>query len=108
MMKKVLMLMATFFCYKQDGDKLRERNIKSCTCCYLDDLININDIDFENIISDEKLYENTCVYYLCLLQNTYSVKPLRAIFHKIIEYIKDYDESKYLALISSSKKDKVC
>ena len=39
-----------------------------------------------------------------LLQFTYNVKCLYVIFDKINEYIKDYDESIYLVLISSSKK----
>ena len=31
-------------------------------CCYLDDIIKIEDFDCNNILIDEKLYKNSLVY----------------------------------------------
>ena len=31
-------------------DKLKEINVKNCTCYYFDDIIKIEDFDFDNIL----------------------------------------------------------
>ena len=31
-------------------------------CCYFNDIIEIEDFDFDNILKDEKSYENILVY----------------------------------------------
>ena len=36
--------------------KLKEIDIKNCTCHYFDDIINNSDVDLDNILLDEKLY----------------------------------------------------
>ena len=33
---------------------LEETNIKTCTCYYFGDIININDLDLNSILRDEK------------------------------------------------------
>ena len=33
---------------------LKEINIKNCTCYYFNDIIKIEDFDFDNILLDEK------------------------------------------------------
>ena len=38
-------------------DELKEIDIKNLTCCYFDDMINAININFNDILSDEKLYE---------------------------------------------------
>ena len=53
-----------------------ERNIKSCTCCYLEDLININDVDLESIITNEKPCDNI---FCCNLHTMSSVYMLSLI-----------------------------
>ena len=45
----------------------KEISIKNCTCYYFDDIIKFEDFDIENILTDEKLYENILVY------NTYKI-----------------------------------
>lgn len=40
------------FCYRKDSDKFRE------IYHYLAELININDLDVQIIVLDEKLYED--------------------------------------------------
>ena len=41
---------------------LKEINIKNLTCYYFDDMIKIEDFDFDYISLDEKSYENILVY----------------------------------------------
>ena len=36
------------------NDELKEIDIKNCTCFYFNDIINIEDFDFNNILIDEK------------------------------------------------------
>ena len=33
----------------ESDDKLKEINIKNCTCYYFDDIVKIEDFDFDNI-----------------------------------------------------------
>ena len=43
-------------------NKFKEIDIKNRSCYYLDDIININDLDLYNILKDEKSYENISIY----------------------------------------------
>ena len=36
------------------NDKLKEIGIKNCTCYYFDDIMRVIDIDFNNILLQEK------------------------------------------------------
>ena len=38
-------------------DELKEIDMKNCSCYYFDDIINGIDINFSDILLDEKLYE---------------------------------------------------
>ena len=40
------------------NDKLKEINIKNCTCYYFDDIIKFEDLDLNNILIDEKPYKS--------------------------------------------------
>ena len=42
--------------------ELKRSYIKNRTCYYSDDIIKIEDFDFDNILIDEKSYENVFVY----------------------------------------------
>ena len=42
----------------ESNNDLKEINIKNCTCCYFDNRINIDDLDFDKILLDEKTHEN--------------------------------------------------
>ena len=46
----------------ESNDKLKEIDIKNRTCDYFEDITKIEDFDFENILIDEKSYENILVY----------------------------------------------
>ena len=37
-----------------ESDELKEIDVKNRKCCYLDDLISIEDFDFDNTLIDEK------------------------------------------------------
>ena len=43
-------------------DELKEIDIKNCTYYYFDDIIKIEDFDFDNILLDEKSYKNILIY----------------------------------------------
>ena len=43
-------------------NELKEIHIKSCACYCFDDVIDGTDINFSDILLDEKLYENISVY----------------------------------------------
>ena len=42
--------------------KLKEISIKNLKRCYFDDIIKTEDLDLDNVLIDEKLYENIFVY----------------------------------------------
>ena len=42
--------------------ELKENNIKNCACYYFDDIVNGTDINFNDILLDEKLNENISIY----------------------------------------------
>ena len=43
------------------NDELKEIDIKNPTCNYFDDIIKIEDFNLDNILIDEKSYENVLV-----------------------------------------------
>ena len=45
----------------ESKDKLKEIDIKNCACYYFDDIIKVININFGDILFDEKLYENISV-----------------------------------------------
>ena len=70
----------------ESNDKLKEIHINNCTCYYFDDIIKIEDFDPDNILIDEKSYEEilACnVSYKSLI----AAKPLRIRFDEIDIYI---------------------
>ena len=44
------------------NDELKETDTKNRTLCYFDDIIKTEDFNFDNILIDEKSYENILVY----------------------------------------------
>ena len=83
-------------------DKLKEINIKNCTCYYFNDINKFGDFDVDNILIDEKIYENTLLYnvsYKALMGAT----PLRIAFNQIDVFIRIYDRTGYLALFEGKK-----
>ena len=72
--------------------KLKEINIKNCTCYYFEDIIRFwdKDIEFSDTLLDEKSYEtsdNILIYDISNKTST-SAKPLHIRFGKIDGSIK--------------------
>ena len=40
------------------NNKTKEIDVKNCICCYFDDIININNLDLDKLLLNEKAYEN--------------------------------------------------
>ena len=84
------------------NDKLKEINIKNCTRYYFNDINKFGDFDVDNILIDEKIYENTLLYnvsYEALMGAT----PLRIEFNQIDVFIRIYDRTGYLVLFEGKK-----
>ena len=47
-------------------NSVKQIDIKTRLCYYFDDIININDLDLDNILINEKLYENILIYDMIL------------------------------------------
>ena len=61
--------------YKMESNnKLREIDIKNCTCFYFDEIIKIEDLDFNNILRNKKSRKNILGYDVS--------KSLRIMFYK--------------------------
>ena len=70
--------------------ELRKIGIKSCTYQYFVDIIKIKDADFDNILIDEKSYENVLVYNI-LCKTLIGAKQLCISFYKVHGFIRAYD-----------------
>ena len=68
------------------------------------DIIKIEDFDPENILIDEKSYENIFVYIISY-KTLIDVKPLRIRFDKINGFIRVYDGTRYL--LTAGKLDSI-
>ena len=59
----------------------KEIDIKNCTCYYFDDIIKIEDFNFDNILINEK-YENILGYDISY-KTLIGTNPLRIRFDRI-------------------------
>ena len=81
----------------ESKDKLKETDIKNCTCFYFDDILRVIDIDFiifYQMKNQIKSFENilACDFsYKAFM----SKKPVRIRFDKIDKYIKIYAGIRY-------------
>ena len=87
----------------ENNNKLKEIDIKKCTCHYFDDIINVNGVDIVNILLDKKSLENFSIYDGAY-KTPNGTKPFRIIFDKVEECIRKYDSTKYLALFHFNEK----
>ena len=74
----------------ESNDQLREVNIKNCTFYSFDDIIRIKDFDINNILIDEKPFENILAYNISY-KSLIDCKPLRVRFNKINGFIRVYN-----------------
>ena len=47
---------------KMENNKFENSRIKKFICYYFNDMIKFEDLDFDNILIDEKSYENILIY----------------------------------------------
>ena len=85
---------------------MKRIDTKNSACYYFEDIIKIEDFDFENILLDEKLYENTLVYNFSY-NNLTGAKPLRIRIDKVNGFIRIYDVTRYLVLFGLEKYDAI-
>ena len=69
-----------------NNDKLKKIDIKNHTCYYFGGIIKIEDFNLDNILIDEKSFENILVF-------------------NISQKIRVYDGARYLTLFGSEKYD---
>ena len=84
-----------------ENDELKKKAfIKSRTCYYFDDIIELEDFNLDNTLIEEKSNENILIYdiwYKTLIGS----KPLRIRFNKIDWIIRIYDGTRYLTLFGT-------
>ena len=96
----------------ESKEELKEIDIKSRTCHSFVNIIKDRDINFNEILLDEKLYkkeyENTLTYDISYKTAT-GGKPLRFRFDKIDRFIRNHgDEIRHLVLFDCGLFDKIC
>ena len=88
------------------NDKLKEIEIINRTCYYFVDLIKIKYFNSDNILMNEKSYENILVYDISY-KTLIGAKLLRIRFEKINGFIRVYDQTRYLVLFGPEKYDTI-
>ena len=72
------------------NNELKEFNIKNGTYYYFDDIMKIEDFDFDNILIDEKSYKNILVYNISH-KILFVSKPFSIRFDEADEFIRVHD-----------------
>lgn len=91
---------------KERNNEFLKYDIKNHTYYYFADIVIVNIanyVELGNVLLDEKSYENILIYDAAN-RTLYDAKFL-CIFEKVEENIRKYDETKYLALFHSDKKN---
>ena len=88
----------------ESNDELKEIDIKNCY--YFDDIIKIEDFDFNNLLLDEKSYRSILIYDI-LYKTLIGANPLLIRFDKVDRFIRNYDRTRYLVLFGSEKYDAI-
>ena len=88
----------------KSNDKLKKVSTKNHRCYYSYDIIKFEDFDIDDILIDEKSYENILVYSISL-KNLMGAKHLRIRFNKIDGFFKVHGETRYLILLGDEKYD---
>ena len=74
----------------ESNSESKQINIKNSACYYFDDIMRVADIDFYQILLEEKANENILIYGISY-KIFIGAKPLRIRFDEIDVYIKIYD-----------------
>ena len=81
-------------------NEFKRIDIKNGTCYYFDDIIRVEDTDFDNILLEKKSFENILIYDISY-KAFMGVKPLSIRFDEVYGVIKIYDGTRYLQLFGS-------
>ena len=81
-------------------NEFKRIDIKNRTCYYFDDIIRVEDTDFDNILLEKKSFENILIYDISY-KAFMGVKPLSIRFDEVYGVIKIYDGTRYLQLFGS-------
>ena len=90
----------------ESQNKWEEIDVKNCTCVYFDDIIQIEDFNFYNILINERSYKNILVYNISY-KTSIGSKPLRIRFDKVNEFFRISDVTRYLILFGPEKYDAI-
>ena len=83
----------------EKNNKTKEIDVKNCICCYFDDIININNLDLDKLLLNEKAYENIlwcCIFddrVRCLILLKINISDIYSHKYMIIKIILE-DDSK--------------
>ena len=88
-----------------ENNGFKKHRIKNRTC-YFDDIIKLEDFDFNNILIDEKSHENILTYKISY-KTLIGPKPLRIRLDKIDGFIKISNGTRYLVLLGPEKHDAI-
>ena len=81
----------------ETNDELKNNDFKYLICNCFDDIIKIEDVDFDNILIEENSYEIVLVYNI-FYKNLIGAKPFPIRLDKLHGFIRVYDETRYLVL----------
>ena len=84
----------------ESDDKLKEIDIKNWTCYFLDSITKFGDFYPNNVLIDEKSYENILVYNILYITLN-GAKPLRISFNKLEGFLKIYDGTRNSVLFGT-------
>ena len=77
---------------------------KSHICSYVDNIIKIEEFNFDHILLDKKSYGNILIYGISY-KTLVGAKPLYIRFDKLDEFVRVYDGTRYLVLFGGKKYD---
>ena len=78
---------------KTDNNEFKNVRIENLLFYYFDDIIKFENFGFDNILTDEKSYENNLVYDISY-KTLIHAKPLRIRFDKIDGFIRAYNATR--------------
>ena len=89
---------------KIENNEFKNVTIKTQTCCYFDDIIKIDNIDFDNILLDKNSFDNILVHDISY-KTLIDPEPLRIRFDKVDWFVRVYDGTRYFTLFGTEKYD---
>ena len=97
------------------SSKVKDIDIKSCTCYYFNDIIKMKNFDPNNFKIDKRSYRYILVYYIgyvtkkdSIYLKIYSVNPVYLIFSNVNGYFEKINKSRYSALVpGNERKEKI-